>query len=1338
MRHRRWVVFVILLLILLPPLAVVTVRVASERPGFREGVLARIMPDVGAELSVGDLSLGIASLTMSDIVVDLGERGTLRVPRVSVDISLQRFITTGFDLRRAVSSVLIDSPSAEIVLDAPRDAAGQRGDEPSRKPPDPAVLDELFPDYVAVSDGRLTLLSVDGGSLTVRAIDAIALRDVDGAVTGSLSGRLEDGGSNLSGELEADARGATFTLELGPTELRPGLPVPAASPVDVASGVASARALVTVDTAGVGVTAHVSLSRAGLELNEPAARLRDVDAEATYDGRLVIDSLTGRWDATGVEAKGAIDLSRDRFDALSISLEGASLERVLAAAGAGTLDVTGAADLDIVLDGPFDTPRLSMSISRADGRTRGLGFSGVSGSLVVQEGVVRLESLDGAVLGGRAGLTGRADLETGLVELSGAASALDAGLVSSALGGPEAAGRIDLTDAGVSVSDGEAEGEALLRWSGLRLGPVSPGDGAGGVVLLKDLLAVTLESPATGWRASAEIGLAGDAPDVTLRTLFDSLRVGSLVRLPPRLGATRIDGQATLIGPVDALSLDGAIAVSGPLGSADIGLEGGVDLEGADRSLHAELRGEPVVVRGLETALDGALEVGPDGGLFGSVTLDRVGRIEGRIGPGPSRTISAGLVVSEARVADIFRAASGDDPPRDLDGYLFVSASASGTLERPVISGQLELADASLAGVDELASSGEFRLSNDTLRVVSLSVREGDDVFLRGGGTVALDGPVSLSLAGEGVPGPMLGGDMETRFDATVGIGGTTDDPTVDGRFESTDGTFLGIPFDVLLARVTGARGALRLSPLVLERRGDYRLSAEGTFPVAELGEDAGDAASLDISVDGDPVALLVEAAGFGESGRGRGSLRASLSGDPGEMVVASAVVDATSPSVRPHSITDELTDVSVDLEIVDGSVVRGYVSGFVDGREVRLESARRRTVEGRMLPPLDVAGVDVGVLSLTTDGAVSVSIPGLMSGGEVGRMDVRGPGGGAEFFVTGPGEKPTLLGEVEFSDLSFLYPFEGGDGDGGPNPVLDSEWALTIRAGRNVWYRRADADVKVEEGGALEFRGTPSEGTLCVRGRLEATRGTVTYLNRDFDLQTAFVDFPFFCEPPRFFVEAETRVEDGTTVTLTMDSYEPALTFAGPGATIDESAITLSSDAPEDDSEEEILSRLQYGMGFALLEGEEQAALERRQALDVVGGQLSMRVVRPILAPVETRIRRNLSLDLVRIDIDFVEHFLSQLDLWRAQEGSALYLPLLVRSRITLGKYLSRDWLLSYVGTTRAYQDEIAEQNLGLRHELGIEYEVSRNTSLSMRVVYDPVIQGWDRRLSIENRYEF
>ncbi|MCD4691136.1 translocation/assembly module TamB, partial [bacterium] len=451
--------------------------------------------------------------------------------------------------------------------------------------------------------------------------------------------------------------------------------------------------------------------------------------------------------------------------------------------------------------------------------------------------------------------------------------------------------------------------------------------------------------------------------------------------------------------------------------------------------------------------------------------------------------------------------------------------------------------------------------------------------------------------------------------------------------------------------------------------------------------------------------------------------------------------VDAWARILKTPGIFEELRDVTASASIADGVLMEGDISAMVDGQAVRLTSRRSVHVEGSLLKPLILGGVDLGVLAFSTDPhGVGMNIPGLMEQGEIGRAVVRGKGDVSTLLVAGPAEHPLMWGEVEFSDMSFTYPFLSGSDSGLSGDFFSRlEWSLTITAGRNLWYRRADADLKLDRGTELSFAGIPEDHTFCVSGRASSSRGTITYLNTDFTVHRTFIDFPAFCEPPRFYVEGTTRVEDGTEITLSVVSEEQAgAAFAATGTLWDESTVLLRSDSPDDVSGEDVLARLTYGSGRESLEGDEIATLERRRAIEVVASQIGVAVFRPLLSPVEGRMKRALGLDLVRIDVDFIEHFLYQLDQWRAQEGSGQYQPFLADSRLTLGKYIAHDWLLSYEGMAEAYEVSVGQQSLGAQHELGIEYEVSRNTSLSLKAVYDPTLAGWDRRVSIENHFWF
>ncbi|MEA3409063.1 MAG: translocation/assembly module TamB domain-containing protein, partial [Candidatus Eisenbacteria bacterium] len=685
-------------------------------------------------------------------------------------------------------------------------------------------------------------------------------------------------------------------------------------------------------------------------------------------------------------------------------------------------------------------------------------------------------------------------------------------------------------------------------------------------------------------------------------------------------------------------------------------------------------------------------------------------------------------------------AAAFGEAPGGVGGLVFASVSVSGTVREPVATAQVTVGAATVAGVRDLDAFAVGRFEGGVATLSELTLRESGRNVVTASGRAEPDGSLEMAITGDGIPGPMLGGTPGTRFDATVGVGGTTASPAVDGRVVSTDGGFLGVPFDEFSARVTGADGVVRVGPLVLERRGHYRASVEGTVPYGVLRRDV-DApdGTLTIDVDGNPMALLAEFTDMAESGPGSGTLNAVLVSNGESFALASARLEARAERVMPAGLFETVDNVDVSVSILDGAVVEGLVAGRIEGSAMRVRSVRGRVLDGRELPSLTVGGIDLGVLAVSTDArGVTANVPGLMLPDEFGRVALSGRNGEPEFLLAGPAENALLWGEMEFSDLSFTYPFIKSGGDGLGDLLSDSEWSVRMKAGRNLWYWRPDANLNVERGGGLDILGVPSDHTLCIQGRVASSRGTVTYLHTEFGVRDVSIEFPAFCEPPRFHIDAETRVADGTVISLSVHTAEGLGALAASGVTLDESALVLSSDSPDDNTPEKIMSKLQYGVSYDLLEAEEQAVLERRRAVELVGTQLALRVARPLLAPIESRIRRNLHLDLVRIDVDFVEHFLLQLDMWNASEGMVQYVPNTLNTRMTLGKYISRDWMLSYLGVVEPYEEDIRQSTMGLRSEFGIEYEVSRNTSLSLRVVYDPTLAGWDRRVSIENRYEF
>jgi hypothetical protein len=1341
MRHRRWVLLLASILVAVVPLGLLGLRAASRHPAFRRGVAERLMPEARGRLSIGELEIGLASIRVNDVRIDLDSGGFIEVPQATVGVSYRKLLASGFRLNRSLGTAVVTGPRVVIVREpggAPR----------PRRPFEPSHLLESLPDHVSVSDASVTLVDRSAGSsFGAESIDLVTERRRDGRVEADATGDCLGGQENLTGGFVWDdlSRTLSATVEVSDGDVSGGLPFVPQGLLRASSGRVAVTATAVMEN-GADAVWSVAFDLEGSDIEVPTLgeTVETVSARGSFDGDVLrIEDASGVWRSSRLHAAGSVSLAGRSFEDVRVSAARvplAAVARVMLPDAA----IAGEADIELTLDGPFSGSTAEVSVARAGFDLASVAFSGCAGAGRVARGRIEVDRLEGSAAGGRfslAGLAARSDTSSAwTLDVSGEATDLDLRALPVGDARPAVTGRLSLD---AFRFQGTAEAPhlgAAVSWDSLTVAGARLSSGSGDAVLDgEDLIGELLSDDGT-------CVVEGSASNVLSRPAIDVEIILSGFAAGPTFGLTDVpfvppalDGRVSLLGVLDALTLDGAVAARGGDVEGNFSVMGGLTGGPGGRRLTASCRSDDAGVRGVAVPVSADLILDREALDVTRFELGDVVSARVRVGLEGDRPVAGGLTVSGASLSDLVAAAAGSRAFSGVEGLVSASAVLHGTLGAPEVDFTASVDSVRLLGTGGLSATVTASLHTRLIALDSATLSLRGKEFLSASGSIDLGGDMAVAARGVGVPGQLLGGSAATRFDVTVGLGGSTGRPTFDATVESSGGAFLGIPFDRFMARVTGAEGAARIEPLALERTGGYRLTASGRVPYSAVVGGGSSEGALTVEVDGDPLALLAEATPLAEGAVGDGTMSVHLVGNRDGIAVARGELHASASKVTPSALFGELRDVSASVTVVDGAVVSGLVEGRVDGRLVRLESRRDASLDGRALEPLSVLGLDVGVLALSTDPeGVRVSVPGLMQPGHVGSVAARGREGAPAFLVGGPSDHPLLWGELEFSDMTFTYPFLEGRIGLGTRFLSDAEWSVRMTAGRNLWYWRADANLNVERGGSLDLLGVPSDHTMCVAGRLAARRGTVDYANAEFDVESAFVEFPAFCEPPRFYIEASARVEDGTRITLTMDSIEGDLTLAAPGATLDESALALASDAPEDDTRDKILSKLAYGVSYDLLQGEEQAALERKQAIDVVGGQIGGRFVRPLLSPIEARVRRDLRLDLVRIDIDFVGHFLSQLDEWRAHEGRAEYLPFLADTRITLGKYVSRDWLLSYVGRAETFEEDIGYQRLGLRHEIGIEYEVSPHTSLSLRAVYDPTASAWDRWISIENRFEF
>ncbi len=1351
MRHRRWVLILAVILLGIIPATLVALRLATRRPAVRSALLSRFVPSIEGTIDVGDLEVGGASVRFTDVRISLDDGSSVVLPSGSASVSYRDFLANGFDLGSSLSTLILTDPSITIEVGGSPDELGARGAEVTGTSEGVDLLMRSLPDYLGVSGGTVIVLDrASGRSLEISNLDMLLERTAEGDLDGRAGGAIMSAGaSNLSARVRLAEEGLSVVGHIEAARVSPDVYLPLPDGVTALEGVVSAGFHIQAAAGeGFGLRIDTKLRGATFEVGD-ADTVKGVEGSFAYEeGVVSIEGIDGRWRGAELSVRGGeLDLDSGTLRDLSVEATGVPAGVVRELGGEDLPTLEGRISLTAELSGRMSSPDAIVTISSQHLVVAGVAVEDIAAAGRYRDGTVEIEQARAALLGGAVGARGTLTADDGTgepyIELRGSVSSIDLAELA-ALGWAEAlAGTASLNDIVLVSRGGRNSGELLLSYDNVRYGEIALGSGAGGLLVRDEKAYVTLSSPEMGYGLSGEVELGGEGHRIDGDILLSGLRGDALVAGPAgRYLPLKLDGPIHVSGSIPEVDIDGIVGLTAAEAAATIRVTGRGRSAGSGTELALMLESDDASARGVDLPFVAELSVSPAALTLSRFEAAGFAEASGTLTLGDTPGLRASAVLSGAPAKSAYRLATGAEAPASLDGLAFMSASVRGPVGDLEGSGQLQLARASVGDVSDLNAVLVAGLADGVFDIREATIEHGGSEILRADGSVGLGGAVTLAIHGDGIPGPLMGGDESTRFSLAMGVDGTIESPTFDCRVESEHGEFLGVPFDRFLARASAAGGEISLDQLTLDREGSYRVRATGRTPLGAVVDPEGPAeGELTLEVEDDPIALIGALTGIFEEARGDGRMMLHFVGDRESFALVRGEVDARAGRVSSAGVFDELTDVVVSASIVDGYLASGRITAAVDGRMIEITSRRSVLVDGRILEPLVVGGVDVGILALTTDErGVEVSIPGLMEQGDVGRAVARGRGDVGAMLVAGPAEHPLLWGTVTLSDMSFTYPFSSSsDSPFSGDFFSRAEWSLTLSAGRNLWYRRSDASLKIDRGTGLDFAGVPEDHTFCVAGRASSSRGTITYLNADFDVRTAFIDFPSFCEPPRFYIEGTTRTSDGTEITLSVVAEEQAgAALAGTGTPFDESTVRLRSDAPEDVTGEDVLARLTYGVSRESLEEGDIATLERRRAIEVVASQVGVMVVRPLLSPVEGRMKRLLGLDLVRIDVDFVEHFLYQIDQWRAQEGADRYQPFITDSKLTLGKYFAHNWLLSYEASAEAYEASVGRQSVGAQHEFGIEYEVSRNTSLSVKAVYDPTLDGWDRRISIENRFRF
>ncbi len=562
------------------------------------------------------------------------------------------------------------------------------------------------------------------------------------------------------------------------------------------------------------------------------------------------------------------------------------------------------------------------------------------------------------------------------------------------------------------------------------------------------------------------------------------------------------------------------------------------------------------------------------------------------------------------------------------------------------------------------------------------------------------------------------------------------------------------------------AAGLLALDSLVLERGGPSPLALRAKGLLA-TGQDKSD---VEIGLRGDllePLTLTMDGrqSSFFKAASGMGEISLRLVGNMLEPQIREGRIELKDAQLDMASVFRKVRDLQLLGQIENGrlQLERGWAR--VGGTRLRISNTWEAVADGQALEPwvFERPELDCGVIELATvdelgrDAPVEVTIPGLMEPDWSGRLTLKGAAPGERFWFAGPLERPMVRGLAVVDNAQFTYPFIKGVE--APTPLLRAvidflnriDWDMAVQGGRNVNYwkkvqgfddnrfvdrlkgylDRITVDLFVDPmPQPLWMRGQIEDESFRIQGEATCRKGSVIFLDKEFDVEDAGLVFDPTSLMPTVWGRAvhsmlSAEQDPGLQSMFSQDARQIWLQLC----TTDELG-NRQLRGRWDEIRVELMDELN-GSQDLLEKGQEELLVDMGLNPYDAGGAIESMLPDVVagfweipLRPIESRIRRQLGLDQVRIFLPVLRNTVEELlSTQTTQEQiSQSYLDYLQGTRVILGKSLGPRTFASWTGQLVATHPVEGQAVVGLFQRCNLDYQVSRNLNLTGELVFDPL----------------
>ncbi len=758
--------------------------------------------------------------------------------------------------------------------------------------------------------------------------------------------------------------------------------------------------------------------------------------------------------------------------------------------------------------------------------------------------------------------------------------------------------------------------------------------------------------------------------------------------------------------------------------------------------------------------------------------------INGRFFLKQNKMIEANILFSDTPLTDFARLIFRNSKSINK-GSLNGSLNIYGAFKRPNLFCSLDISGLEINNIGTYEGTTTFALNEQCFTLDQFTFKRNKEIIFDLGGNYTLDsGDLNFDFDANDID---LNATLITFFDkdglltgmgtGKVQLRGTSKLPRFYGNFSIEQGKLSRFSFD----KLTFSFGNLDSEPDSLQTAEDfskhekgiwletisfirdnaYQIQGQGFIPLSKM-----DLMDVKLTGEGDIFAMLPELTPFFKETDSKGNWSLRLKGNPANIIVTDGEIEVADGYMRLGAVVPEIKNIVMKAKLEqDGFLNVEYISGKVKRKDFDISNFRSlaNSTNEKLQPFLiQGMGLDLGIFILeTTEKGIPINIPGFMEKKELGYYHFSGLKDNEKFYLAGPFEKPYVRGKLNLQNVNFTYPFIKGkkSQEKKSYPVVEVlrsvEWDVNAITGKDMHYQRqipsgldnVYLDLILDTGvGGLSFNGIINDETFSVSGFLESSRGNVEYINLDFQILKAGIEFDMDVTKnsdieskkkllPIIFGEARTTVTDSTGfpyyIYLTLLTTDPVTGYTQKRGRFGEVSFQLTSESTAlGDSEGEILASLGYSPENL-----------RGMATDLIGISADNLVFRPLFRPFERQLEQTLGLDMVRFSSRFTRNLI---EMNVREERNYLIdskLFLLRSTKLMIGKYLADQIFLMYSGQLEAGMDyRYQHEGFGLSHKVGLEYRINPSLLLQMEYDYNSLMlmRREDKRILLRHSFPF